>query len=71
MKTTVCVHADAGVFLSGLLGKADCLRRPGATHYFVYRTENAVHCLARLPEVPSAALRQASGVALIEIYEAP
>jgi acetolactate synthase-1/2/3 large subunit len=28
MKTTVCVHADAGVFLSGLLEKADCLRRP-------------------------------------------
>jgi acetolactate synthase I/II/III large subunit len=28
MKTTVCVHADAGVFLSGLAEKADCLRRP-------------------------------------------
>ena len=28
MKTSVCVHADAGVFLSGLLEKADCLRRP-------------------------------------------
>jgi len=28
MKTTVCVHADAGVFLSGLLEQADRLRRP-------------------------------------------
>jgi acetolactate synthase-1/2/3 large subunit len=28
MKTTVCVHADAGVFLGGLLEQADRLRRP-------------------------------------------
>ncbi len=28
MKTTLCVHADAGVFLAGLADKADCLRRP-------------------------------------------
>jgi acetolactate synthase-1/2/3 large subunit len=28
MKTSVCVHADAGVFLNGLLAQADCLRRP-------------------------------------------
>ncbi len=28
MKTSVCVHADAGVFLSRLLEQADCLRRP-------------------------------------------
>jgi acetolactate synthase-1/2/3 large subunit len=28
MKTSVCVHADAGAFLSGLLAQADCLRRP-------------------------------------------
>ncbi len=29
MKTSVCVHADAGVFLSGLLEQADRLRRAG------------------------------------------
>jgi acetolactate synthase-1/2/3 large subunit len=28
MKTTVCVHADAGVFLSGVLAQGDRLRRP-------------------------------------------
>ncbi len=28
MKTSVCVHADAGVFLGGLIERADCLRRP-------------------------------------------
>ncbi len=28
MRPTVCVHADAGVFLQHALGQADCLRRP-------------------------------------------
>jgi acetolactate synthase-1/2/3 large subunit len=28
MKTSLCVHADAGVFLSGLLAQGDRLRRP-------------------------------------------
>lgn len=32
MKTDVCVHADAGVFLAKLLENADCLRRAPDTH---------------------------------------
>lgn len=32
MKTDVCVHADAGIFLSKLLEQADCLRRPADAH---------------------------------------
>lgn len=31
LKTDVCVHADAGVFLQHLLEKADCLKRPANT----------------------------------------
>jgi acetolactate synthase-1/2/3 large subunit len=30
MKTDVCVHADAGLFLHGLLERTDCLSRPPA-----------------------------------------
>ena len=32
MKTDVCVHADAGVFLAKMLEQADCLRRPTDAH---------------------------------------
>jgi acetolactate synthase-1/2/3 large subunit len=32
MKTDVCVHADAGLFLQALLARADCLRRPVDTN---------------------------------------
>lgn len=32
MKTDVCVHADAGLFLAKLLEQADCLQRPADAH---------------------------------------
>ncbi len=31
MKTNVCVHADAGLFMDRLLERADCIRRPTET----------------------------------------
>ena len=46
-----------------------CLRTPAVTHYFVHRAGNAVHCLASLPEVAPAGLRQASGVAMLADFE--
>ncbi|MCE9534159.1 MAG: thiamine pyrophosphate-binding protein [Planctomycetes bacterium] len=45
MKTDVCVHADAGVFIAKLLEKADCLRRPADAHLVAHiRDLKAADC---------------------------
>jgi acetolactate synthase I/II/III large subunit len=39
MKTDVCVHADAGLFLAKLQEQADCLRRPADSHLVAHIQE--------------------------------
>jgi acetolactate synthase I/II/III large subunit len=45
LKTDVCVHADAGVFLAKLLEQADCIRRPPDGHLLAHiREQKAEDC---------------------------
>ncbi len=45
MKTDVCVHADAGLFLAKALEQADCLRRPADAHLINHiREQRADDC---------------------------
>jgi acetolactate synthase-1/2/3 large subunit len=65
LKTDVCVHADAGVFLSHLIEKADCLRRPEnrRLNMIIGREKSDEHkhlrCSKTNSGIPPAALVQA------------